>query len=223
MESGIVVHEDASELAREAAQHFARQSVDASRSRGRFSVALSGGSTPSALYQLLAEEPYRGQIPWADVHVFWGDERCVPPDDPDSNYGQAQASFLSRAPIPSGNVHRIQGELDPSAAARVYDAALQGFFCGPRIRFDMVLLGLGTDGHTASLFPGSPAVQEAERLAAAVVGEYGGRPARRCRRGIALPPPEVAGGRRWMSGTFLPTAGTHPAAERGRSGCRGGR
>ena len=179
MEASIFVFEDASELAQEAARRIARQAVAASRSRGRFSVALSGGSTPGSLYRLLAQNPYREQIPWADVHIFWGDERCVPPDDPGSNYGQAVKLFLSQVPIPSGNVHRVQGELDPPVAARLYDAALQGFFCGPRIRFDVVLLGLGTDGHTAALFPGSPALEESKQLAQAVVGDYGGRPARR--------------------------------------------
>ena len=167
MEASIFVYEDASELAQEAARRIARQAVAASRSRGRFSVALSGGSTPGSLYRLLAENPYRGQIPWADVHIFWGDERCVPADDPGSNYGQAVKLLLSQVPIPSDNVHRVQGELDPPVAARLYDAALQRFFCGPRIRFDLVLLGLGTDGHTASLFPGSDALEEKERWTAA--------------------------------------------------------
>jgi 6-phosphogluconolactonase len=153
--------------------------VDAARSRGRFSVALSGGSTPAGVYRLLAEEPFADRIPWSDVHIFWGDERCVPPNDPGSNYRLAQEALLSRVPIPADNIHRIRGEVDPSTAARVYDAALQDFFCGPRSRFDLVLLGLGTDGHTASLFPGSSALEETEQLAEAVVGAYEGRPAQR--------------------------------------------
>lgn len=179
MEADVVVSEDASELAREAAQRFSNLAIDAARSRGRFSVALSGGSTPVALYGLLAKEPYRGQIPWSDIHVFWGDERCVPPHDRGSNYGLAQKVLLSRVPVPSDNIHRIQGELEPSAAARLYDAALQGFFCGPKIRFDLVLLGLGTDGHTAALFPGSPGLEGTERLVEAVAADYDDRPARR--------------------------------------------
>jgi 6-phosphogluconolactonase len=166
-------------LAREAAQRFTDLAREAIDSRGRFSVALSGGSTPTALYGLLAEEPYRAQIPWAQVHLFWGDERCVPPDHPDSNYRMVNETLISHVPIPSANVYRIRGELDPDLAARAYEKTLQDFFCGPRTRFDLVLLGLGDDGHTASLFPGSDALHERERLAVAVEARYHDRPARR--------------------------------------------
>ena len=170
---------DPAALAREAAQRFtylAREAVD---SRGRFSVALSGGSTPAALYRLLAEEPYRAQIPWTQVHLFWGDERCVPPDHPDSNYWLASETLISHVPIPSVNVYRVRGELEPELAARAYEKTLQDFFCGPRTRFDLVLLGLGNDGHTASLFPGSDALHERERLAVAVEARYQDRPVHR--------------------------------------------
>ena len=201
MEVDVVVLEDASELAREAAQRFTRQAVDAVRSRGRFSAALSGGSTPGVLYQLLAEEPYRGQIPWADVHLFWADERCVPPNDPGSNYEQAETALISRVPIPPDNIHRIQGELEPLAAARFYDRALQDYFCGPQTRFDLVLLGLGTDGHTASLFPGSPALEGTERLAEAVVAVYDDRPAQR----VTLTLPAITSAREVL---FLISGGT---------------
>jgi len=166
-------------LAREAAQRFTDLAREAIDSRGRFSVALSGGSTPAALYGLLAEEPCRAQIPWAQVYLFWGDERCVPPDHPDSNYRLAHETLISHVPIPSANVYRMRGEIEPHLAARVYERALQDFFCGPRSRFDLVLLGLGNDGHTASLFPNSAALHERERLAVAVEASYQDRPVRR--------------------------------------------
>jgi 6-phosphogluconolactonase len=166
-------------LAREAAQRFTDLATEAVDSRVRFSVALSGGSTPTALYSLLAKDPYRAQIPWAQVHLFWGDERCVPPDHPDSNFRLADVTLLSHVPIPSANVYRIRGEIEPHLAARTYEGTLQDYFCGPRTRFDLVLLGLGDDGHTASLFPDSAALQERERLVVAVEASYQDRPARR--------------------------------------------
>jgi 6-phosphogluconolactonase len=166
-------------LAREAAQRFTDLAREAIDSRGRFSVALSGGSTPATLYGLLAQEPCRVQIPWAQVYLFWGDERCVPPDHPDSNYRMANETLISQVPIPSANVFRVRGELEPDLAARAYEKTLQDFFCGPRTRFDLVLLGLGDDGHTASLFPDSDALHERERLAVAVEARYQDRPAHR--------------------------------------------
>ncbi|MGD2207047.1 MAG: 6-phosphogluconolactonase [Anaerolineae bacterium] len=179
MKPEIVVRPNPNELIRIAARRFGQLAHRAVASRGRCSVALSGGSTPGPLYQLLTEEPYRTQIPWAQVHLFWGDERCVPPDDPDSNYRMAHETLIARVPIPPGNVHRMRGELAPEAAARAYEHELQEFFCGPRTRFDLVLLGLGTDGHTASLFPGSMALDERGRLAVAVTAQYEDRPAHR--------------------------------------------
>ncbi len=179
MNPEIVIFPDPPALAREAARRFTDLAREAAESRGRFSVALSGGSTPGALYRLLAVEPDRGQIPWAQVHLFWGDERCVPPDDPGSNYRLAGDTLLDHVPIPAGNVHRVRGELEPGAAARAYERGLNDYFCGPRTRFDLILLGVGGDGHTASLFPGSGALQESERLALAVEAHYEGRPASR--------------------------------------------
>ena len=175
----IVIVPDPQELAREAAQRFAGLVGDAAASRGRFSVALSGGSTPEALYRLLAEEPYREQIPWDKVHLFWGDERCVPPDDPGSNYWLASDVLLGQVPIPAGNIHRVPGELEPDAAARAYERDLNDYFCGPRTRFDLVLLGIGSDGHTASLFPGSTSLWETKHLVLAVEAHYENRPASR--------------------------------------------
>ena len=175
----VVIAPDPEALAQFVAERFVALSQGAVESRGRFSVALSGGSTPEVLYRLLAEEPYADQIPWPDVHVFWADERCVPPEDPGSNYRLADETFISRVAIPTDNVHRVWGELAPEAAARAYRRALEDFFCGPRVRFDLVLLGLGRDGHTASLFPGSAALEERDRLAVAVQATYEDRPAER--------------------------------------------
>jgi 6-phosphogluconolactonase len=131
------------------------------------------------LYRLLAEVPYRDRIPWHQVHFFWADERCVPPDDPGSNYRLARETLIDRISIPADNVHRVRGELEPDVAARTYERALTDYFCGPRTRFDLVLLGVGGDGHTASLFPGAAALQETERLVQAVVAHYEERPASR--------------------------------------------
>lgn len=179
MDAEIVILPDAQALAREAAQRFADLAREAAESRGRFSAVLSGGSTPAPTYRLLAEEPWRSLVPWAAVHLFWGDERCVPPDDPESNYHLADAALISRVPLPPENIHRMQAALGPKAASDLYEEALVDYFCGPWPRFDLVLLGVGEDGHTASLFPGSPALQEAERLALPAEARYQNRPAQR--------------------------------------------
>jgi 6-phosphogluconolactonase len=143
---------------------------------GRFAVALAGGSTPERLYRLLATEPYVSGLDWSRVHAFQGDERCVPPDDPASNYRMAREALLARVPIPAGNVHRIRGEDEPDAAAAAYERDLRDAFATPDgpprlqpgARFDLVLLGMGEDAHTASLFPGSAALQEPTRWVRAV-------------------------------------------------------
>ncbi len=170
----IRVVADPEELARAAAGEFTRRATEAARARGRFTVALSGGSTPLSVYRLLAgqgSDVYVGRVPWEKVHLFWGDERHVPPDHPESNYGAARQAMLSRVPIPEGNVHRIPAENpDAARAADDYDRALRSFFAlqeGEAPRFDLVLLGMGADGHTASLFPGSEALHETRRLVAA--------------------------------------------------------
>lgn len=155
------------ELAREAAQRFAAAAARSVQSRGAFAVALSGGSTPRAAYQALASPPFAGAIPWQSLHVFWSDERCVPPDHPDSNYHMARLALLNAVPLPPANVHRIPGELPPEEAARRYEADLAA-----RDRpLDLVLLGLGADGHTASLFPAAP-TPFAGRLALAVYADH---------------------------------------------------
>lgn len=201
MDAEIVVAADADAVALDAAQRVTALAREAVESRGRFSAALSGGSTPGKLYRLLAKEPYRAQMPWQQVYLFWGDERCVPPDDPGSNYQLAEETLLARVPIPAGNLYRMRGELEPEAAAQAYERTLQDFFCGPRARFDLVLLGLGEDGHTASLFPGSPQLAERERLVVPATASYQGRPAQR----VTLTLPAINTARLVM---FLVTGGT---------------
>ncbi len=154
-------------LAERAAHEFARLSQASIELHGRFSVALSGGSTPQAMYAHLAEEPLRSQVDWGRVYVFWGDERCVPPDSPQSNYGNARSRLLQRVPIPEGNIYRIPAEMEPQKAARQYEETLLRYFGAleleedrERAAFDLVLLGMGDEGHTASLFPGTLAVSE---------------------------------------------------------------
>jgi len=157
-------------VARGAAEECERRVHSRLATGKRVSIALAGGSTPLPLYELLASEPYRERLPWIKVHLFWGDERAVPPNHEDSNFGMAWRALISKLRIPPGNVHRLRGELDPDAAAREYERELRGFFeqgAGAVPRFDLVLLGLGADGHTASLFPGSELLEERERLVAA--------------------------------------------------------
>jgi len=167
----VRVFADAAELTRAAADEISSLIAEVLRASGRFMWALSGGSTPRGLYRLLASEPYRERLPWHAVHFFWGDERHVPPDHPESNFRMARETMLDAVPVPPGNVHRIAGEEpDAERAARLYEAELRSFFDlvpGEWPRFDLVLLGLGKDGHTASLFPGSAAVRERERLVVA--------------------------------------------------------
>ena len=157
----IKIATDAATLAREAAQEFHRLAEAAVQERGRFSVALSGGNTPRSVYSLLASE--HNQLPWGRIHIFFGDERHVPPDHPDSNFRMASESLLSKVPIPEKNIHRIHAELDAETAAGEYDQQLRDFFHLVNHdwpRFDLIFLGIGEDGHTASLFPGSKALSE---------------------------------------------------------------
>jgi 6-phosphogluconolactonase len=159
---------DSATLARVAAQEFHRLGEAGIKARGQFSVALSGGNTPRAVYSLLADE--HKELSWDRIHVFFGDERRVPPDHPDSNFRMASESLLSKVPIPEKNVHRIRAELEPEAAAKDYDDQLAEFFHlndHDWPRFDLVLLGLGDDGHTASLFPGSSALSDVSSRVAA--------------------------------------------------------
>jgi 6-phosphogluconolactonase len=159
---------DNATLARAAAQEFHSLAEAAVQERGRFSVALSGGNTPRAVYSLLASE--HKQLPWDRIHIFFGDERHVPPDDPESNFRMASESLLSKVPIPEKNIHRVRAELDAEAAADEYEQQLSSFFHLTNHdwpRFDLIFLGIGEDGHTASLFPESKALAEASRRVAA--------------------------------------------------------
>jgi 6-phosphogluconolactonase len=166
----IQILSSASELFEAAANQFASLASQAIRERGRFAVALAGGSTPRRLYSLLASDKYKG-IPWDKIAFFFGDERHVPPDDRESNYRMANEALLSRVPVPSGSVFRIPSEeKDAETAALAYEQALQRYFTlkpGELPRFDLILLGLGPDGHTASLFPNSRALEEKTRLVVA--------------------------------------------------------
>jgi 6-phosphogluconolactonase len=159
------VYPDLESLVSAAAEQVATLAEDAVAARGRFSVALSGGSTPRPVYELLAADEFAARIDWSRVHIFWGDERCVPPDHPDSNSRMTRQALLDRVPIPPRQIHRMQGEIDPARAAIEYEAALRAFFgSGDETpRFDLVLLGMGDDGHTASLFPGTTALNERRR------------------------------------------------------------
>jgi 6-phosphogluconolactonase len=145
------------------AESFAERASEAVGARGRFSVALTGGSGPVQAYRLLGEEPLRSRIPWEGVHLFWGDERCVPPGHARSNFRMANEAFISRVPIPPANVHRMRGELSGADGAAAYAEELAAFF-GPGVpRFDLIHLGVGPDGHVASLFPFTAALRERER------------------------------------------------------------
>jgi len=161
----IEVCADAADVAKRAADLFVKIAQER-RAHGPFTVALSGGSTPKTLFSLLAKPPYINQVPWDIVNLFWGDERCVPPDHQDSNYRMTKEAMLSKVPLDESQIFRIEGELDPQVAADKYSHILQDFF-GGLPRFDLVFLGMGDDGHTASLFPGSAALHDSDHTVAA--------------------------------------------------------
>jgi 6-phosphogluconolactonase len=160
--SRFEIHPDAESLANAAAERFVALAAEAVAARARFTVALSGGSTPRVTYTLLGGSDFAPRVDWSRVHAFWGDDRSVPPDHPDSNYRMACESLLDRVPIPVENVHRIRGELPPDRAALAYQQELESVL-GQNGRFDLILLGMGADGHTASLFPGTAALSEQTR------------------------------------------------------------
>jgi 6-phosphogluconolactonase len=166
------VEPDSAALARRAAQYFLEMTSEAVAGRGRARVAISGGSTPKATFQLLADpsQPWRNHMPWDSLDLYWVDERCVPPDDNDSNYRMTREAMLDYVPLQPEQIHRIEGELDPEAAAARYESELRNSFRlegAESPRFDLVALGMGPDGHTASLFPHTEAIHELSRLVVA--------------------------------------------------------
>lgn len=164
----IRVLADLAELSRAAAEDSLRISRDAVQRRGRCAIALGGGHTPEQMYRLWAEQ-YAQQFPWENMHLFWGDERYVPREDPHSNYRMVRKALLERVSLPAANVHPMPTDFaQPDDAARAYEAELRRFFSAGEPAFDLVFLGLGGEGHTASLFPGSPALAERERWVVAV-------------------------------------------------------
>lgn len=155
------------------ASHVVERARTAIRERGRFTFALAGGSTPKELYELLASPEFAPLVEWSRVEFFWGDERCVPPSSSDSNYRMAHEALLSHVPVPPSQIHRMAGELAPVTAAEGYNDELRRAFPGAQSpetppSFDLILLGMGEDGHTASLFPGSPALRESKAWTCAV-------------------------------------------------------
>lgn len=164
----ISVLASADAMSHEAARFVLLSTREAVLCTGRCTVALSGGATPGRLYELLASDEYRGALPWDEIEWFWSDERCVPPDDPRSNFRLADQAMLQRAGVAPQQVHRIYGELTPARAALAYESLVRERV--PDHAFDLILLGVGEDGHTASLFPGHPVLEEREQLVSAVRG-----------------------------------------------------
>jgi len=160
--TNIRVAPDVATLARMAADTIQDLAQTAISQTGRFTVALSGGSTPKTLFQLLASD-YQEKIDWKNTYIFWGDERCVPPDDADSNYKMARETLLDHVSLPESNVYRIKGELPPEDGAAQYEETLRTYFNNELPRLDLILLGMGDDGHTASLFPGTDALNERQK------------------------------------------------------------
>jgi 6-phosphogluconolactonase len=170
----IRVFNDLEALSLAAAEMFAELANQAIATRGRFCVALSGGNTPRRLYEVLANTPVQERIHWESVHVFWGDERCVPADDPRSNFRMARKILLNHVPVPANQIHSIQGDLSPALAAAQYETELRDFFKDQPPVFDLVLLGLGENAHTASLFPHTLVLDEKEHWVKEVFVAEGG-------------------------------------------------
>ncbi|MBI4964413.1 MAG: 6-phosphogluconolactonase [Desulfomonile tiedjei] len=161
----IRVFSDTEELSKAAADLFVQSSRDAVAAKGRFSVALSGGGSPRETHRMLAQSPHREKVPWEKVHVFWGDERCVAPGDPRHNATTAFEDMLNHVPVKTNHIHAISCNESPGTAAEAYDSLLRDFFKDTPTSFDLIFLGLGQDGHTASLFPHNPVLDEKERWA----------------------------------------------------------
>lgn len=169
----IDVADNPDELVLKAFQFFVHKAEETLKINARFSVAISGGSTPRPLYRMMGQGPWGAKTPWRQTHIFWVDERCVPEQDPASNYGAAKSDFLDRIPIAPGQIYPMPGDLDPEEGAARYEAALRRFFGlrqGSFPVFDFMLLGIGRDGHVASLFPGQRSLDEDKRLIIPVTG-----------------------------------------------------
>ncbi len=159
----IRIYPDFESLSRGAAELFVHLAGTSVRARGQFSVALAGGNTPRRTYELLSQNPLRDRVAWNQAHIFWGDERCVAADDPRSNTRMAKQALLEHVPVPSAGIHPIECAESPRDAAHRYESLLRAFFAGGPPRFDIIFLGLGENGHTASLFPYTPALEERDR------------------------------------------------------------
>lgn len=171
MREELYIFPDRESLSRTAASMIATLAAGTIEAKGTFSIALSGGDTPKRLFTLLGAE-YAPAVPWSRVHFFWADERCVPKDDEESNFKNAYERWLSRIALPEGTIHRIRGELSPAHAAAQYEDELRRAFGGEGLpSFDLIVLGMGSDGHTASLFPGAASLDEKERLAIPVYAD----------------------------------------------------
>ncbi len=164
------VYDTPERVAQAAAELFAKVATDAAETRGVARIAISGGSTPKKMFALLAGKPFSSEIPWQKLELYWVDERCVGPDDAESNYRMTREQLLSKVPLPADKIFRMAGELDPEEAASKYEATLRNSFRlegAQAPAFDVILLGMGDDGHTASLFPHTPAIHEMARLVTA--------------------------------------------------------
>jgi 6-phosphogluconolactonase len=169
----IIIESNAAGLARKGAEIFSKAAKESVGMKGRFAVAISGGSTPRSMHSMLGEEPFYSDIPWDKTDIFWADERCVPKNHPDSNFGAANKDFLDRVPIPKGHIHPLLGSLSYEEGALWYQQKLIKFFQRKEDEFplfDLIFLGIGTDGHTASLFPGQSTLNEMKRWVVAVKG-----------------------------------------------------
>lgn len=174
--SNVSVFDTPEQLAIAAAERFVECAYEFHGTLDRFSVALAGGNTPRRVYELLATDRFKNRIEWPQVNLFFGDERCVPPDHPDSNYAMVYESLISKVPISAKNVHRIIGEGNANENARTYENQLRTFFAGLSWpRFDLALLGMGEDGHTASLFPNSSALRETSQWVVPTRNEQSGQ------------------------------------------------
>ncbi len=168
----VKVYPAPTDVARAAAALFASAAAEAVKARGVAKLAISGGSTPKTMLQMLAsqDEPFLKTVPWDKIELFWVDERCVGPEDPESNYGMTKTAMLDRVPLPAERIHRMEGELDPEVGASKYEAEIRNTFKlegAETPTFDLVLLGMGPDGHTASLFPHTEALDEMARICVA--------------------------------------------------------